>query len=70
MGERRDKRKLWREWIQLWSIWYIVRTFVNAIMYLQHNNKKVWTVHSRTDAIWLFLKFYYYPTPVSKLWGF
>jgi hypothetical protein len=23
----------WREWIQVWYIWYIVRTCVNATMY-------------------------------------
>jgi hypothetical protein len=28
------------EWIQVWYIWYIVRTFVNATMYPQHRNFK------------------------------
>jgi hypothetical protein len=31
----------WRGWIQLWYIWYIVRTFVNATIYPQHNNLKM-----------------------------
>jgi hypothetical protein len=29
------------EWIQLWYTWYIIRTFVNAIVYPQHNKKIV-----------------------------
>jgi hypothetical protein len=33
MGEEGDKRQWWRGWIQLWYIWYIVRTFINATMY-------------------------------------
>jgi hypothetical protein len=36
----KDKGEWWRGWIQMWYIWYIVRTFVNATMYPQHNNKK------------------------------
>jgi hypothetical protein len=35
-----DKGEWWRGWIQVWHIWYIVRTFVNATTYPQHNNKK------------------------------
>jgi hypothetical protein len=29
----KDKGEWWRGWIQVWYIWYIVRTFVNATMY-------------------------------------
>jgi hypothetical protein len=25
---------MWRRWVQIWYIWYIVRTFVNGTMYL------------------------------------
>jgi hypothetical protein len=35
-GERRDKGEWWwwwGGWIQLWYIWYIVRTFINATVY-------------------------------------
>jgi hypothetical protein len=32
MGEE-DKGEWWRGQIQVWYIWYIVRTFVNATMY-------------------------------------
>jgi hypothetical protein len=28
-----DKGEWWKGWIQVWYIWYIVRTFVNATMY-------------------------------------
>jgi hypothetical protein len=28
-----NKGEWWRGWIQIWYVWYIVRTFVNAIMY-------------------------------------
>jgi hypothetical protein len=31
-------RRTMEGWIQLWYIWYIVRTFANATIYLQHNN--------------------------------
>jgi hypothetical protein len=31
--EEGSKGEGWRRWIQVWYIWYIVRTFVNAIMY-------------------------------------
>jgi hypothetical protein len=27
------EREQWRVWIQVWYIWYIVRTCVNAAMY-------------------------------------
>jgi hypothetical protein len=30
-----DKGEWWMGWIQLWCIWYIVRTFTNATMYPQ-----------------------------------
>jgi hypothetical protein len=40
MGGGRDKGEWWREWIQVWYIWYIVRIFVNAVIYPQHNNEK------------------------------
>jgi hypothetical protein len=33
MGGGEDKGEGWKEWIQLWYIWYIVRTFVNATVY-------------------------------------
>jgi hypothetical protein len=33
MGEGVDKAEQWRRWIQVWHIWYIVRTFVNTTMY-------------------------------------
>jgi hypothetical protein len=39
----RDKGKWWRRWIQVWYIWYIVRTFVNATVYpypAQNNLKR------------------------------
>jgi hypothetical protein len=30
----------WHEFkYDIWCIWYIIRTLVNATMYLQHNNK-------------------------------
>jgi hypothetical protein len=29
------KGEWWKGWIQEWYIWYIVRTFVNAIVYPQ-----------------------------------
>jgi hypothetical protein len=32
-GGRNDKGEWWRGWIQVWYIWYSVRTFVNATMY-------------------------------------
>jgi hypothetical protein len=32
MGGRVDKGE-WRRWTQIWYIWYIVRTFINATMY-------------------------------------
>jgi hypothetical protein len=35
-----EKGEWWRGWIQVWYIWYIVRTFVNATMYPQHRNFK------------------------------
>jgi hypothetical protein len=41
MGEEEDKGEWWRGWIQVWDICYIVRTFLNATMYPQHNNKKL-----------------------------
>jgi hypothetical protein len=28
-----DEREHWKGWIQVWYIWHIVRTFLNAIMY-------------------------------------
>jgi hypothetical protein len=34
------KGKWWSWWIHIGYIWYILRTFVNATMYLQHNSKK------------------------------
>jgi hypothetical protein len=34
-GEGGDKGEQWREWIQVWYIWDIVRTFVNATVYPQ-----------------------------------
>jgi hypothetical protein len=33
MGGGRGKGEWWSTWIQVWYIWYIVRTFVNATMY-------------------------------------
>jgi hypothetical protein len=34
------KGEQWRGWIQVWCIWYTVRTFVNGTRYpIQHNNK-------------------------------
>jgi hypothetical protein len=41
MGEGEDKGEWWKGWIQAWYILYIIRTFVNATMYPQHNNKKI-----------------------------
>jgi hypothetical protein len=35
-----DKGEWMRRWIQVWHIWYIVRTFVNSTMYPKHNNTK------------------------------
>jgi hypothetical protein len=35
-----DKWKWRKGWIQVQYIWDIVRTFVNATMYPQNNNKK------------------------------
>jgi hypothetical protein len=29
MGEGGDKGECWREWIQVWYIWYIARIFVS-----------------------------------------
>jgi hypothetical protein len=28
-----NKRVHWKEWIQVWCSWYIVRTFISATMY-------------------------------------
>jgi hypothetical protein len=28
-----DKGEQWRGWMQIWYIWYILRTFANATMY-------------------------------------
>jgi hypothetical protein len=33
MGEGGDKEEWWREWTEVWYIWYSVRTFINATMY-------------------------------------
>jgi hypothetical protein len=33
MEGERDKGEQWRGWNQVWYIWYIIRTFVNATMY-------------------------------------
>jgi hypothetical protein len=41
IGEGGNKREWWRVLIQVWYIWYIIRHFVNATMYPQHNNKKI-----------------------------
>jgi hypothetical protein len=30
---KKKKGEWWREWIQVWYIWYILRTFLNATMY-------------------------------------
>jgi hypothetical protein len=30
---KRDKGEWWRRWIQVWHIWYIARTFINATIY-------------------------------------
>jgi hypothetical protein len=38
---REDKGEWWRGWIQVWCIWYIVRTFVNATMYPSTTIKNV-----------------------------
>jgi hypothetical protein len=38
-----NKRKWWRGWIEIWYIWNIVKSFVNATMNAvsaHHNNKK------------------------------
>jgi hypothetical protein len=40
MGEGRIKENDGSMWIQLCYIWYIIRTFINATMYPQYNNKK------------------------------
>jgi hypothetical protein len=32
-GAEGDKGDWWKAWIQVWYIWYIVRTFVNVSMY-------------------------------------
>jgi hypothetical protein len=36
---RGHKGEWWRGWIQLWYIWYIVRTLVNVAVYPQDNKK-------------------------------
>jgi hypothetical protein len=43
---REDERDKWRGWIQVWYIWYTVRTFANIpLTPTQHNNhKKMWRV--------------------------
>jgi hypothetical protein len=33
MGAGGDEGEWWRGWIQVWYIWYIVRTFVNVTTY-------------------------------------
>jgi hypothetical protein len=45
IGGEEDKGEWWRGCIQLWYVWYIVRTFVNVTMYHLHNNnnKKIVT---------------------------
>jgi hypothetical protein len=42
MKVKPDREEWWRGWIQVWYIWHIVRTFVNATMYpyLAHNKIK------------------------------
>jgi hypothetical protein len=32
-GIRGEEKRVVEEWIQVWGIWYIVRTFINATMY-------------------------------------
>jgi hypothetical protein len=33
MGGGKNKGEWWKGWIQVWYIWYIVRTFANATVY-------------------------------------
>jgi hypothetical protein len=40
MGGEGNKGEWWRGWIQVWYIWYVARTFINATIYsMKHNNK-------------------------------
>jgi hypothetical protein len=42
-----DKGEWWLGWIQVWYIWYILRTFVNATMCPLHSKKiklKKWPI--------------------------
>jgi hypothetical protein len=39
-GAEKEKGEWWRGKIQVLYIWYTVRTFVNATMYPQDNNKQ------------------------------
>jgi hypothetical protein len=34
-----SKGEWWSGWIQIWYVWYIARTFVNATMYPKYKNK-------------------------------
>jgi hypothetical protein len=67
-GMRGDEREWCGEWIQLWYIWYIIRTFVNAIMYLSSAQQfkkikslKIWKNKKyNMTYIWLFFVFYFF----------
>jgi hypothetical protein len=37
MGGRGEWGEMWRGWIQVWCIWYIVSTFVNATIHTPHS---------------------------------
>jgi hypothetical protein len=39
-GGREKKGQWWRGWIQVWHIWYIVKTFANATVYPHPAQKK------------------------------
>jgi hypothetical protein len=40
MVGRGIKDSVWSGWIQVWYIWYLVRTFVSTTMYPHQHNKK------------------------------
>jgi hypothetical protein len=35
MGVVGDKEEWWKGWFQVWYIWHVIKTFMNATMYLQ-----------------------------------
>jgi hypothetical protein len=54
LGGEGTKKHGGRGWIQVWYIWYIVRTFINATKYphqAQHKKKKTTENKSKYDLV-------------------